>query len=115
MEYSKKKGVVKRMVDTIKEYYGPMPVLSGLVVAGAVSTAAFALSAIYNTSQSTANFLAGGNMDLISELYRLPENIGRIYADSRVFAASWTMPGFAVGQFAGYKLKKMIKNWFKKK
>lgn len=116
MEYSRKeKGPLKRLIDGVKEYYGPMPVLSGLIVAGAAGTAAFALSAIYNTGNGVVNTLTNGSIDPVSILYKIPETIGRIYTESRSFASNWTMPGFLLGQFAGYKLKKTIKSWFKKK
>jgi hypothetical protein len=115
MEYRKeKKGTLKRLGHFIKEYNGPLPIFSGVVVSGAITTAAFTIAAIYNAGQNTASILTSGNVDLVGQLYNLPEMIGKIYADSRVFAASWTMPGFAVGQFAGYKLKKSIGKLLKK-
>jgi hypothetical protein len=117
MDRSKKeeKGVLRRMVDGVKEYYGPMPLLSGFITAGAVSTAAFVISSLYNGGGGIAELLANNNSDLVSSLYDIPDVICEAYKESRIFTSNWTMPSFAVGQFLGYKLKRTIQSFFKKK
>jgi hypothetical protein len=110
-----RKGTMGRLVDCIKDYYGPVPVLSGIIAAGAAGTAAFALSAIYNSSQSVTTLLANRNVDVVSILYNIPDTILKIYKESSTFSSYWSAPGFAIGQFAGYKLKKTVRSWFKKK
>jgi hypothetical protein len=116
MDHSKKeRGVLGGLKDKIKEYCGPMPMLSGFITAGAVSTAAFVVSSLYNSGEGIAELLANSNSDLVSSLYDIPDVICEAYKESRIFTSNWTMPSFAVGQFLGYKLKRTIRSFFKKK
>jgi len=115
-----KKGLLERAADSIREYFGPVPVLSGILGYGAVGMAAFAMYAIYNSSESIAGFLASGgsnigNIDFVSMLYSAPGNIAEIYSRSSMASSQWSTPGFLAGQFLGYKLGSTLRSWFRRK
>lgn len=110
-----KKSILNRLSCGIKEYYGPLPVLTGLLAAGAVNIAAFTLGAVYNGGEGIVSFVTNGNGDLLSAVYNTPSNVAKLYMESRALAIDWSVPGFAAGQFLGYKLRSTVKSWFKKK
>ena len=110
-----KKSLLDRLIDSVKGYFGPLPILSGLLGYGTAGMAAFTIYAMYTGSDSAINLLTSRNVDLISLLYDIPETVAKIYTESRVFASHWSTPGFVLGQFLGYKLRKTVRSWFKRK
>ena len=102
-----------RLLSFLKDYYGTTPVLTGFVVSGAAGRAAFTIATAYNSGSSAMNFFTNSN-DALSAIYKIPENIAKVYSESRVFSSNWAVGGFAVGQFLGYKFDKGVKSLFKR-
>lgn len=109
-----RRTTMDKIKTAINEYFGPIPVLSGIVGASAVQGTALLLGMGYETMRGTTEFINAGDMDLIANLYRVPGAIWDYYLSSKDFASNWYVPGFVVGQFTGYTFKRKVSSIFKK-
>ena len=109
------RGRLDRIAHTVKEYFGPVPMLSGVLAAGAIQVVTFALGAAYQGSNGVVNFLKAGGNDPISAMYNLPNAAMHAYFFAKDFSANWSMPGFLAGQFLGYEFKQKISSIFRRK
>lgn len=113
-EYEKcEKGIGRRLIDGIKEYFGPFPVIGGMVAAGAAQTIAFSLGVTYQAGNELLDFLK--DPDIVSAMYDLPKTALEIYSYAKDLAGEFGMPAFVAGQFFAYKFKKGICSLLKKR
>lgn len=84
---------LQKIKNFLKEYYGLIPTLGGVAVAGATGLLTYSISTAYGLYNGTD----------ISSLYS--------YASS--VSGKFVIPSFLVGQFLTYRLKKSLTSLFK--
>lgn len=94
-----KKGSLRRLKNFLKEYYGFTPTFTGIVFAGLTASATYLVGAVQQLSSQIPYLLETRDfLGILSSLYESGSYV----------SGKYIVPGFLVGQFLGYKIKKFL-------
>ena len=110
---SPRKNFLQQCYCTVKDYFGPLPLIGAVAGAGTVYVISFAVGVAYDASHQLSLSLNGVNLP--EAVNTFPQSLYANYQHAKEFAGEWTAAGAAGGQFVTYRFKNFVKSLFAKK